>query len=88
MAFQPREAGEGLTPRSYMPAARLYEAEPATYRGGGHISEVIKNCKFNQNLVSTPLFFYCIIKLCTFLLFCTRVGNLLNNQFLKNTIKF
>ena len=38
---QPREAGEGLTPRSYMPAARLYEAEPATYRGGGHISEVI-----------------------------------------------
>ena len=42
MAFQPREAGEGLTPRSYMPAARLYEAESVTYRGGGHISEVIR----------------------------------------------
>ena len=40
---QPREAGEGLTLWSYMPAARLYEAEPAFSRGGGHISEVIIN---------------------------------------------
>ena len=38
---QPREAGEGLTLWSYMPAARLYEAEPAFSRGGGLISEVI-----------------------------------------------